>query len=97
MVLRRLDGGSCFYIFFMFTSVDPVHALKHGHGHVLGVVVVVRVADLGWTFGWKCGAQKVALPFFVDRGHCIGMRDISNTSASSTLFSIFIQQIHSSP
>ena len=63
MVLRRLDGGSCFYIFFMFTSVDPVHALKHGHGHVLGVVVVVRVADLGWTFGWKCGAQKVALPF----------------------------------
>ena len=40
----------------MFTSVDPVHALKHGHGHVLGVVVVVRVADLGWTFGWKCGA-----------------------------------------
>ena len=85
-----------FISFFLFTSVDPVHAL--GHGNVLGeVVVVVRVADLGWTFGWTCGAQKVALPFFVDRGHCIGMRDISNTSASSTLLSIFIQQIHSSP
>ena len=54
------------------------------------------VADLGWTFGWKCGAQKVALPLlFVDRGHFIGMRDISNTPASRTLLSIFIQQIHS--
>ena len=47
-----------FISFFFFTSVDHVH----GHGYVLGVVVVVMVVDLGWTFGWKCGAQKVALP-----------------------------------
>ena len=46
------------FISFFFTSVDPVH----GHSHVLGVVVVVMVADLGCTFGWKCGARKVALP-----------------------------------
>ena len=48
------------FISFFFTSVDPVHALGHGHGLVLGVVVMV--ADLGWTFGWTCGAQKVVLP-----------------------------------
>ena len=48
-----------FFIFF-FKSVDHVHAL--GHGHVLGVVVAVMVAELGWTFGWNCGARKVALP-----------------------------------
>ena len=49
------------FISFLFTRVDLVHAL--GHGHVLGVVVVVMVADLGWTFVWKYGAKKVAFPF----------------------------------
>ena len=55
MVLGRWEEGRCFYIFF--TGVDPVRVL--GHGPVLGVVAVV---DLGWTFGWTCGARKVALP-----------------------------------
>ena len=82
MVLGRWEEGSCFYIFF--TGVDPV----------LGVVAVV---DLGWTFGWRCGAWKVALPIFVDRGHCNGVRDVANTSAPSTLLSIFIEQIQPSP
>ena len=36
-------------------------------------------------------------PFFVHRGHCIGMGDISNTPASSTLLSIFIQHIQPLP
>ena len=48
------------FISFFFTGVDHVHVLGHDHGHVLGVVG--RVADLGWKFGWRCGAQKVALP-----------------------------------
>ena len=46
---------------FLFTSVDPVRVLGHGRGPVLGVVVWVDL-DLGWTFGWTCGARKVALP-----------------------------------
>ena len=90
MVLGRWEEGSCFYMFF--TGVDPVRVL--GHGPVLGVVAVV---DLGWTFGWRCGARKVALPIFVDRGHCNGVRDVANTSAPSTLLSIFIEQIQPSP
>ena len=57
MVLGRWEEGRCFCIFFLFTGVDPVRVL--GHGPVLGVVAVV---DLGWRFGWTCGAQKVALP-----------------------------------
>ena len=57
MVLGRWEEGRCFYIFFLFTGVDPVRVL--GHGRVLGVLVVV---DLGWRFGWTCGAPKVALP-----------------------------------
>ena len=51
-------GWMRLFLYLFFTSVDHVHAL--GHGHVPGVVG--RVADLGWTFGWRCGAQKVALP-----------------------------------
>ena len=58
MVLGRLEERHCFYIFF-FTGVDPVHALGHGHGPVLGVVAV---ADLDWTFGWTYGVRKVDLP-----------------------------------
>ena len=50
------------FISFFFTSIDHVQALGHGHGHRHVLGVVGRVADLGWTFGWKCGAQKVALP-----------------------------------
>ena len=57
MVLGRWEEGRCFYIFFLFTGVDPVRVL--GHGRFLGVLVVV---DLGWRFGWTCGAPKVALP-----------------------------------
>ena len=45
--------------FCFFTGVHHVHALGHGHGHVFGVVG--RVADLGWTFRWRCGAQKLKL------------------------------------
>ena len=41
MVLGRWEEGRCFYIFFLFTGVDPVRVL--GHGPVLGVVAV----DLG--------------------------------------------------
>ena len=59
MVLGWWEEGCCFYIFFfLFTGVDPVRVLGHGRGAFLGVVAV----DLGWTFGWTCGAQKVALP-----------------------------------
>ena len=59
MVLGRWKEGRCFYIFFLFMGVDPVRVLGHGHGPVLGAVVLV---DLGWTFGWTCGARRVALP-----------------------------------
>ena len=57
-----------------------------------------------WWGGWRTWAGRSGgsvahrtspSPFFVDRGHFIGMRDISNTPASRTLLSIFIQQIHS--
>ena len=53
----RTVGGRTLFLYLFFTSVDPVHG--HDHGHGLGVVVMV--ADLGWTFGWRCVAQKVAL------------------------------------
>ena len=59
-----LDGGkeaTVFISFFLFTNVGLVRVLGHGHGPVLGVVVWVDL-DLGWTFGWTCGARKVALP-----------------------------------
>ena len=36
-------------------GLDPVRVLGHGHGPVLGVVVWV---DLGWRFGWTCGAPR---------------------------------------
>jgi len=55
---RTLGGRKLFSYLFFFTSVDPVLAL--GHGRVLDVVE--RVADFGWTFGWRCGVRKVALP-----------------------------------
>ena len=54
---RTVGGRTLFLYLFLFTGVDPVRVL--GHGPVLGVVAVV---DLGWTFGWTCGARKVALP-----------------------------------
>ena len=54
----RTVGWMELFLYLFFTGVDHVHAL--GHGHVLGVVG--RVADLDWTFGWKCGARKVAVP-----------------------------------
>ena len=57
---RTVGGRTLFLYLFLFTGVDPVHALGHGHSPVLGVVVAV--VDLDWTFGWTCGAQKVALP-----------------------------------
>ena len=51
--------GRQLFLYPLFTSVGPVRVLGHGRGPVLGVVVL---ADLGWTFGWMCGAPKVALP-----------------------------------
>ena len=56
---RTVGGRTLFLYLFLFTGVGPVRVLGHGHGPVLGVVAVV---DLGWTFGWTCGAQRVALP-----------------------------------
>ena len=90
MVLGRWKEGSCFYIFF--TGVDPVRVL--GHGPVLGVVAVV---DLGWSSGGGAAHGRSPSPIFVDRGHCIGVRDVANTSAPSTLLSIFIEQIQPLP
>ena len=46
------------YLFFLFTGVGHGLGHGHGHGHGLGVVVV----DLGWTFGWRCGAPRDDLP-----------------------------------
>ena len=40
--------GRQLFLYPFFTGVDPVRVLGHGHGPVLGVVVLV---DLGWTFG----------------------------------------------
>ena len=51
--------GRPLFLYPLFTGVGPVRVLGHGHGPVLGVVVWV---DLGWRFGWTCGAPKVALP-----------------------------------
>ena len=59
MVFGTVEGRQLFLYLFLFTGVDPVRVLGHSHGPVLGVVAVV---DLGWRFGWTCGAQKVALP-----------------------------------
>ena len=54
----RMVGGRTLFLYLFITGVDPVRVLSHGRGAFLGVVAV----DLGWTFGWTCGAQKVALP-----------------------------------
>ena len=59
MVLGRWEERHCFYIFFLFTGIDPVRVLGHRRDPVLGVVVWV---DLDWRFGWMCGARRVALP-----------------------------------
>ena len=53
-----VGGRKLFLYLFLFTGLDPVHGLGHGHGPVLDVVAV----DLDWTFGWTCGVPKVALP-----------------------------------
>ena len=56
-----------------------------------------------WWWTWTGGSGRGTAhrgsrsPFFVNCGHCIGVRDISNTSASSTLLSIPIRQIQPSP
>ena len=52
-------GGRMQFLYPLFTGVGPVRVLGHGHGPVLGVVVLV---DLDWRFGWTCDAPKVALP-----------------------------------
>ena len=41
--------GRQLFLYPLFTGVGPVRVLGHGHGPVLGVVVLV---DLGWRFGW---------------------------------------------
>ena len=47
--------GRQLFLYPLFTGVGPVRVLGHGHGPVLGVVVWV---DLGWRFGWTCGAPR---------------------------------------
>ena len=47
--------GKPLFLYPLFTSVGPVHVLVRGHGPVLGAVVWV---DLGWRFGWTCGAPR---------------------------------------
>ena len=50
--------GRPLFLYPLFTGVGPVRVLGHGHGPVLGVVVLV---DLGWTCGWTCDVPMVAL------------------------------------
>ena len=54
-----------------------------------------------WTSAGRSGGcaahRRSTSPIFVDRGDCIGVRDVANTSAPSTLLSIFIEQIQPSP
>ena len=54
-----------------------------------------------WTWAGRSGGRaahrRSPSPIFVDRGDCIGVRDVANTSAPSTLLSIFIEQIQPSP
>ena len=53
-----------------------------------------------WTWTGRSGGGAAyrgsTSPIFVDRGDCIGVRDVANTSAPSTLLSIFIEQIQPS-
>ena len=53
-----MEGRPLFFIPFrknglLVHGLGPVRVL--GHGPVLGVVVWV---DLGWRFGWTCGAPR---------------------------------------
>ena len=54
-----------------------------------------------WTSTGRSGGRAAhggsPSPIFVDRGDCIGVCDVANTSAPSTLLSIFIEQIQPSP
>ena len=55
----------------------------------------------GWTWVGRAGGRathrRSSSSIFVDGGHCIGVRDVTNPSTSRTLLSIFIEQIQSSP
>ena len=44
-----------FIYYGLVHGLGPVRVLGHGHGPGLGVVVWV---DLGWRFGWTCGAPR---------------------------------------
>ena len=53
-----------------------------------------------WSWAGRAGgraAHRRTSALFVDGGHCIGMRDVANPSASSPFLSIFIEQIQPSP
>ena len=54
-----------------------------------------------WTWVGRSGGRtthrRSPSPIFVDCGHCIGVRDVADTSTPSTLLSIFIEQIQPSP
>ena len=54
----------------------------------------------GWTWAGGSGgraAHRGTTTLFVDRGDCIGVRDVANPSTSSPFLSIFIEQIQPSP
>ena len=57
-----VEGRPLFLYPWFTKNCDLVHGLDHGrvlghdHGPVLGVVVVW--VDLGWRFGWTCGAPR---------------------------------------
>ena len=54
-----------------------------------------------WTWvrgsGGRAPHRGSPSSIFIDGGDCIGMRDVANASTSSTLVSIFIEQIQPSP
>ena len=54
----------------------------------------------GWTWAGGSGgraAYRGSTTLFVDRGDCVGVRDVANPSTSSPFLSIFIEQIQPSP
>ena len=69
--LRQIEAHALIYLTYLTIGHTPLSSGGFAtsrlcafafKGHVLGVEG--READLSWTFGWKCGAQKVVLPLF---------------------------------
>ena len=90
----RTVGGRTLFLYLFFCLRRP------GTSSTATATASSSTWGSWWSWAGCAGgraAHRRTTPLFVDSGHCIGMRDVANPSASSPFLSIFIEQIQPSP